>query len=122
MEHGRWLGALLWGTAFCLVGPLAYGADVATGSKATAAGGGRSPTEWLRAIRTAAQRANYIGTIVYQRGDEVRSSRIVHFFDGAGPRETRPPHMHLHNPVHATRISRCPMAFSRPRFDGHLIQ
>jgi sigma-E factor negative regulatory protein RseB len=87
MEHGRWLGALLWGTAFCLVGPLAYGADVATGSKATAAGGGRSPTEWLRAIRTAAQRANYIGTIVYQRGDEVRSSHIVHFFDGAGPRE-----------------------------------
>jgi sigma-E factor negative regulatory protein RseB len=78
MQHGRWVGVLLLGTAFCFAGPLAYGED-ATGS--------RSPIEWLRAIREAAQRANYTGTIVYQRGDDVRSSHIVHFFDGASPRE-----------------------------------
>ena len=74
----RWLGASLLGTVFCLAGPVAQAAD---------AGAALSPVEWLRAIRTAAQRANYTGTIVYQRGDEVHSSHIVHFFDGTAPRE-----------------------------------
>ena len=79
------LGALLLGAALCLAGPLAYGED-ATGGPA-AKREDRSPVEWLRSIRSAAQRANYVGTIVYQRGDDVRSSHIVHFFDGATPRE-----------------------------------
>ncbi len=84
MECARWMSALLVGTAFCLAGPVARGEDTAAGSPA---GQGRSAIEWLRAVRAAAQRANYTGTIVYQRGDEVRSSHIVHFFDGATPRE-----------------------------------
>jgi sigma-E factor negative regulatory protein RseB len=43
----------------------------------------RSDTEWLLAIQNAAQRSNYSGTIYYQQGAEVRSSRIVHQFDGS---------------------------------------
>jgi sigma-E factor negative regulatory protein RseB len=86
MEGCRWMSVLLLGTAFCLAGPVAFGQEAAPGSRAPAAGG-RSQIEWLRAIRTAALHANYTGTIVYQRGNEVRSSRIVHFFDGATPRE-----------------------------------
>jgi sigma-E factor negative regulatory protein RseB len=74
MQPGRWLGALLLGTAFCLAGSIARGE-------------GRSAIDWLRAVRAAAQRSNYSGTITYQRGDDVRSSHIVHFFDGAMPRE-----------------------------------
>ena len=85
MQDGRWLGALLWGTTFCLVGPLAHGQGSATG--ASGAAPERSPVDWLRSIRAAAQRSNYTGTIVYQRGDEVHSSHIVHFFDGAAPVE-----------------------------------
>lgn len=43
----------------------------------------RTDGEWLQAIQNAAQRSNYSGTIYYQQGSEVRSSRIVHQFDGA---------------------------------------
>jgi sigma-E factor negative regulatory protein RseB len=86
MEPGRWMSALLLGTAFCLAGSVARGQDAATGSRGSA-GASRSPVQWLRAVGTAAQRANYTGTILYMRGDEVRSSRIVHFFDGSVPRE-----------------------------------
>ncbi|HUL65904.1 MAG TPA: MucB/RseB C-terminal domain-containing protein [Burkholderiaceae bacterium] len=42
----------------------------------------RTDSEWLQAIQNAAQRSNYSGTIYYQQGGEVRSSRIVHQFDG----------------------------------------
>jgi sigma-E factor negative regulatory protein RseB len=86
MEPSRWMSALLLGTAFCLAGPDARGQDAASGSRGSS-GAVRSPIEWLRAVGSAAQRANYTGTILYMRGDEVRSSRIVHFFDGAVPRE-----------------------------------
>ena len=44
--------------------------------------GRRDPMQWLQAIQNAAQRDSYTGTIVYQHGDEVRSSRIVHYFEG----------------------------------------
>jgi len=47
----------------------------------------RNQVQWLQAIRSAAQRSSYTGTIVYQHGDEVRSSRIVHYFDGTTARE-----------------------------------
>jgi sigma-E factor negative regulatory protein RseB len=80
------MSALLVGTAFCLAGSLARGQDAAAGSRGPL-GPVHSPIEWLRAVGSAAQRANYTGTIVYTHGDEVRSSRIVHFFDGAEPRE-----------------------------------
>ena len=43
---------------------------------------GRTDSEWLQAIQNAAQRTNYSGTIYYQQGALVRSSRIVHQFDG----------------------------------------
>ncbi|HEX4599303.1 MAG TPA: MucB/RseB C-terminal domain-containing protein [Burkholderiaceae bacterium] len=86
MERGRWMSALLVGTAFCLAGSVARGQDAVTGSRSPS-GASPSAIQWLRAVGTAAQRANYTGTIVYMRGDEVRSSRIVHFFDGTAPRE-----------------------------------
>ena len=85
MEGGRWMGSLLLGAACCLAAAVACAQDP-TGSRAPG-DQSRTPLEWLRSVRTAAQRANYTGTIVYQRGDDVRSSRIVHFFDGVAPRE-----------------------------------
>jgi len=85
LERPHWLGALLLGTAFCFGGPAARGDE--TAGAAPRPGVARSPVQWLQAIRAAAQRTNYTGTIVYQRGDEVRSSRIVHFFDGTAARE-----------------------------------
>ena len=42
----------------------------------------RTEAQWIEAARTAAQRVNYIGTIIYQAGGEITSSRITHIFDG----------------------------------------
>jgi sigma-E factor negative regulatory protein RseB len=42
----------------------------------------RTDIEWLQAIQAAAQRQNYRGTIVYQRGGAMQTSRVVHYFDG----------------------------------------
>jgi len=42
----------------------------------------RTELQWLQAIQTAAQRLNYSGTVIYQQGEEVRASRLIHFFDG----------------------------------------
>lgn len=42
----------------------------------------RSETQWLQAIQSAAERLNYVGTIVYQRGGAMHSSHVVHYFDG----------------------------------------
>jgi sigma-E factor negative regulatory protein RseB len=42
----------------------------------------RTDAQWIRAVRLAALRVNYIGTVVYQSGGEIRSSRITHMFDG----------------------------------------
>jgi sigma-E factor negative regulatory protein RseB len=81
-----WWGASLVGAAFWLAGPTAHGEDGPADS-AVASARGRSPVQWLQAIESAAQRGSYTGTIVYQHGDEVRASRIVHFFDASGPRE-----------------------------------
>lgn len=52
---------------------------------AAAAGDGvdaRSPEQWLQLVQLAARRLDYVGTMVYQQGSEVRMSRIVHVFDG----------------------------------------
>lgn len=43
----------------------------------------RTEVQWLQAIQAAAERLNYTGTIVYQRGGTVQSSRLVHYFDGS---------------------------------------
>ena len=54
-----------------------------TGSAAGAdAVDGRSAEQWLQVVQQAARRLDYSGTMVYQQGNEVRMSRIVHVFDG----------------------------------------
>lgn len=42
----------------------------------------RTDAQWIQAVRRAALRINYSGTVVYQAGGEMRSSRITHLFDG----------------------------------------
>lgn len=42
----------------------------------------RTDVQWIQAVRQAAQRVNYQGTVVYQAGGEMRSSRVTHLFDG----------------------------------------
>ncbi len=42
----------------------------------------RSPEQWLHIVQQAARRLDYAGTIVFTQGSEVRTSRIVHVFDG----------------------------------------
>jgi sigma-E factor negative regulatory protein RseB len=41
------------------------------------------PGDWIRMIQNAARHQNFIGTIVYQHGDDVHSSHIVHTFHPA---------------------------------------
>lgn len=36
---------------------------------------------WLKSVSDAAQHHNFLGTIIYQRGEDVRASRVVHAFD-----------------------------------------
>jgi sigma-E factor negative regulatory protein RseB len=43
----------------------------------------RTEAQWLDAARQAAQRTNYSGTIVYQAGGDMSSSRVTHLFDGS---------------------------------------
>jgi sigma-E factor negative regulatory protein RseB len=47
----------------------------------------RSESQWIQAARTAAMRVNYTGTIIYQAGGEMTSSRITHMFDGSKSHE-----------------------------------
>jgi len=65
---------------------LAAGAACADAALAqTGAGGSAGPgseLQWLEQIQAAAERLSYSGTVVYQRGGEVRSSRLHHLFDG----------------------------------------
>ncbi len=42
----------------------------------------RTDVQWIQALQRAAQKVNYEGTIVYQAGGEMRSSRATHLFDG----------------------------------------
>lgn len=48
-----------------------------------AAGTERSALQWLQAAQSAAVRLNYSGTVVYESGGEMRTSRITHMFDGS---------------------------------------
>jgi sigma-E factor negative regulatory protein RseB len=70
---GRRLSAV--GAMLCLAAGSALG-------QAPSAPAERSAVQWLHAIQAAARQSNYTGTIVYQYGDEVRSSRVIHAFDG----------------------------------------
>lgn len=61
----------------------ASGAPSAADKGSVAKPGERDAAALLAGINPAAQRLNYEGTFVFQRGDSVQSSRIVHFVDGA---------------------------------------
>jgi sigma-E factor negative regulatory protein RseB len=56
-------------------------------SRIAAASQARTPLQWVESIQQAAMRVNYSGTIVYQAGGEMRTSRITHMFDGANSHE-----------------------------------
>jgi len=65
-------------TAFVLTtGTLFTSATLAQESRA------RTDVQWIQAVRQAAHRVNYQGTVVYQAGGEMRSSRVTHMFDGS---------------------------------------
>ena len=46
-----------------------------------------SALQWLRKIYAASEKLSYTGTFVYQQGQRVETSRIVHVADSSGPRE-----------------------------------
>ena len=79
----RWLATLLLagGAVTCLATP------AEERGRTPAAPAERSPLQWIEAIQRAAVRVNYSGTIVYQAGGEMRTSRITHMFDGAHSHE-----------------------------------
>jgi sigma-E factor negative regulatory protein RseB len=80
---GRWLAALvLAGGAASSFGVLAQDRDRVGGAAAA-----RTGLQWLQSIQQAAVRVNYSGTIVYQAGGEMRTSRITHLFDGVNSHE-----------------------------------
>src|SRR5215467_12582564 len=46
-----------------------------------------SALHWLQKIYAASEKLSYTGTFVYQQGQRVETSRIVHVADSSGPRE-----------------------------------
>ncbi|MGB5079141.1 MAG: MucB/RseB C-terminal domain-containing protein [Burkholderiales bacterium] len=46
-----------------------------------------SALDWLQRIYAASQKLSYSGTFVYQQGQQVETSRIVHLVEASGPRE-----------------------------------
>ena len=46
-----------------------------------------SALQWLQRIYSASEKLSYAGTFVYQQGQRVETSRIVHVADSSGPRE-----------------------------------
>ena len=61
-------------------------ADVVAGSSANARDA-RSDAEWLQSIQEAARHQSFVGTIIYQRGDDVHASRVVQSYSGGESRE-----------------------------------
>jgi sigma-E factor negative regulatory protein RseB len=74
------VASLAWALALAALAAAARADDPASG--AATAFEARTDAQWLQAIQSAARRQNYTGTVIYQRGDDVRSSRVVHYFDG----------------------------------------
>lgn len=68
---------LLWAAAFISITTGAFAQTPA--SAADAAVLHRQAADWLTRIHQAAQRQSYVGTLVYQRGGMVQSSRIAHY-------------------------------------------
>jgi len=48
---------------------------------------GADPLEWLQRAANAARGLNYVGTILYQHGNHIETSRIVHYVDATGEYE-----------------------------------
>jgi sigma-E factor negative regulatory protein RseB len=46
-----------------------------------------SALQWLQRIYAATQKLSYAGTFVYQQGQQVETSRIIHIPEASGPRE-----------------------------------
>jgi sigma-E factor negative regulatory protein RseB len=46
-----------------------------------------SAMQWLQRIYSASEKLSYSGTFVYQQGERVETSRIVHIAEASGPRE-----------------------------------
>jgi len=76
-----WLRATI--LVACAVGTAAQGQTAADSVSAK----GRSAAQWLQAIQQAALRQTYQGVVVYQRDTDVRSSRVMHLFDGVQSHE-----------------------------------
>ena len=70
--RGSWAAWLLCAAALVSIVPQAAFAQADAPARQQAAA-------WLDRIREAAQRENYEGVFVYQRGDFVQSSRIAHY-------------------------------------------
>jgi sigma-E factor negative regulatory protein RseB len=81
--HGNSAGRMrgLASTLVVATGALLGSPTVAQESRA------RTDVQWIQAVRQAAQRVNYHGTVVYQSSGEMRSSRITHLFDGTHSHE-----------------------------------
>lgn len=47
----------------------------------------RDPVQLLSTIQQAARKQDYAGVFIYQQGDTMQSSRVVHVIDGTGERE-----------------------------------
>jgi sigma-E factor negative regulatory protein RseB len=78
----RWAAAARWrwlAAALCLHALMPPAAAQDRGAEAADS---RSAEQWLQMVQQAARRLDYSGTMVYQQGNEVRISRVVHVFDG----------------------------------------
>jgi sigma-E factor negative regulatory protein RseB len=75
-------GAPHWRRAVSGGRVLAGAAALAATSFALAAPGGDDASAWLARAANAARQLNYIGTIVYQYGPRVETSRLVHMREG----------------------------------------
>lgn len=75
--------------AWCWLLLLAVSSSAAAQSSRDTGGNppARTEAQWLQAIQAAAQRVNFAGTVVYQQGGAMRSSRIVHLWDGTSSHE-----------------------------------
>ncbi len=54
----------------------------AQAGNATPPADNREAMAWLKKIQSAAQKLSYSGTFVYQQGNQMRTSRITHVFNG----------------------------------------
>lgn len=60
---------------------------LALGALPAAAADGGDGLAWLQRVASAARTVNYVGTFVYQHGNRVESSRIIHLADETGEHE-----------------------------------